>query len=90
MPKTTFTMRKLITAICALFFTLSLFAQQDVQYSQFIFNKMAYNPAYAGSKEAMTLGALYRHQWQGVEGAPRTFSAFAHSTQRFTNSFPMP
>jgi len=72
-------MRKLITAICTLFFTVSLFAQQDVQYSQFIFNKMAYNPAYAGSKEAMTLGAIYRHQWQGIEGAPRTLSAFAHA-----------
>lgn len=40
---------------------------------------MAFNPAYAGSKDAMTLGAIYRHQWQGIEGAPRTFSAFAHA-----------
>lgn len=72
-------MKNFITAICFLSFIFSLSAQQDVQYSQFIFNKMAYNPAYAGSKEAMTLGAIYRHQWQGVEGAPRTFSAFAHA-----------
>ena len=59
--------------------TLSVFAQQDVQYSQFIFNKLAFNPAYAGSKEAMTLAAIYRHQWQGIEGAPRTFNVQAHS-----------
>lgn len=72
-------MRKLITAYLLLLGAITLTAQQDVQYSQFIFNKMAFNPAYAGSKEAMTLGALYRHQWQGIEGAPRTFSAFAHA-----------
>ena len=56
-----------------------LFAQQDVQYSQFIFNKLSFNPAYAGSKEAMTLAAVYRHQWQGIEDAPRTFNVQAHS-----------
>ena len=58
---------------------IGLRAQSDVQYSQFIFNKMAFNPAYAGSKEALTLGAIYRHQWQGIEGAPRTLSAFTHT-----------
>lgn len=71
-------MRKLLIAIL-IGIAGTLAAQQDIQYSQFIFNKMAFNPAYAGSKEAMTLGAIYRHQWQGVEGAPRTLSAFTHA-----------
>lgn len=57
---------------------MSIFAQYDVQYTQFFFNKLAFNPAYAGSREALTLGATYRHQWEGLTGAPRTMSAYAH------------
>ena len=71
-------MKAIITFVFSLGI-FSLFGQQDVQYSQFIFNKLAFNPAYAGSKEAMTLAAIYRHQWQGIEGAPRTFNVQAHS-----------
>lgn len=47
-------------------------AQQDLQYTQFMFNKMAYNPAYAGSFESPTLTAIYRKQWIGLEGSPET------------------
>lgn len=47
-------------------------AQQDQQYTQFIFNKMAYNPAYAGSFESPTATAIYRKQWIGLEGSPET------------------
>lgn len=43
-----------------------------------MFNKLAVNPAYAGSKEALTVMALYRHQWEGIVGAPRTGTAAAH------------
>lgn len=48
------------------------FAQQDLQYTQFMFNKMAYNPAYAGTFESPTLTAIYRKQWIGLEGSPET------------------
>jgi type IX secretion system PorP/SprF family membrane protein len=37
-----------------------------------MFNKMAYNPGYAGSFESPTLSAIYRNQWMGFEGAPQT------------------
>ena len=47
-------------------------AQQDLHYTQFIFNKMAYNPAYAGSFESPALTAIYRKQWIGLEGSPET------------------
>lgn len=47
-------------------------AQQEPQYTQFMFNKLAYNPAYAGSFESPTLTAIYRNQWMGLEGAPET------------------
>jgi type IX secretion system PorP/SprF family membrane protein len=72
-------MKNIIVVVLALFYSAGLLAQAEVQYSQFIFNKLAFNPAYAGSKETLTLGAIYRHQWQGVNGAPRTFSAYTHA-----------
>ncbi|WP_299710751.1 type IX secretion system membrane protein PorP/SprF [uncultured Tenacibaculum sp.] len=48
------------------------FAQQDAQYTQYMYNTMSVNPAYAGNKRALNIVALYRNQWQGLEGAPTT------------------
>ncbi|MBW8682986.1 PorP/SprF family type IX secretion system membrane protein [Chitinophaga rhizophila] len=50
------------------------FAQQDAQFSQYMFNGIYINPAYAGYKEALNLHGYYRNQWSGIEGAPRSFS----------------
>lgn len=47
-------------------------AQQLPQYSQYIFNGMAINPAYAGSKSMWNASASYRSQWMNIEGAPTT------------------
>lgn len=47
-------------------------AQQEVQLSQYMFNGLALNPALAGSYETFNAQLLYRMQWQGLEGAPRT------------------
>lgn len=47
-------------------------AQQDKMFSQYMFNMMALNPAYAGSRDVLSMSALYRNQWTGVEGAPQT------------------
>jgi type IX secretion system PorP/SprF family membrane protein len=47
-------------------------AQQDKMFSQYMFNTMALNPAYAGSRDVLSATALYRAQWVGIEGAPRT------------------
>ncbi|WP_394421798.1 PorP/SprF family type IX secretion system membrane protein [Tenacibaculum mesophilum] len=55
-------------------------AQQDPQYTQYIYNMAVINPAYAGSKEGISLGLLARSQWVGVSGAPKTFSGFVHSS----------
>ena len=54
-------------------------AQQDPQYTQYMYNMNVINPAYAGSKENLSVGALYREQWSGVAGAPKTFTFNAHS-----------
>ncbi|WP_339841523.1 type IX secretion system membrane protein PorP/SprF [uncultured Maribacter sp.] len=50
----------------------SAVAQQDAQYTQYMFNTMSVNPAYAGSRGQLSIGALYRSQWVGLDGAPKT------------------
>lgn len=47
-------------------------AQQNIQFSQYVFNGLAVNPAYAGYKQDWYLNSIYRHQWAGFPGAPRT------------------
>ena len=54
-------------------------AQQDPQYTQYMYNMNVVNPAYAGNKEALSLTALYRNQWAGFDGAPETITFSGHS-----------
>lgn len=49
-------------------------AQQEAMFSQYMFNTMAINPAYAGSRDVLSLTALGRYQWIGVPGAPTTYT----------------
>lgn len=74
-------MRKTILALAAasLLATVDASAQQDPQYTQYMYNMNVVNPAYAGSKESLSIGLLYRNQWNGFEGAPKTFTFSAHS-----------
>ena len=51
---------------------LGVNAQQDVMYTQYMFNTLAINPAYAGSRNVISATALFRNQWTGIEGAPKT------------------
>jgi type IX secretion system PorP/SprF family membrane protein len=52
--------------------TYSSSAQQDPQYTQYMYNTQVVNPAYAGSREALSFGLLGRTQWINFEGAPKT------------------
>ena len=54
-------------------------AQQDAQYSQYMFNQLAYNPAYAGSRDALSATMLVRRQWLGFAGGPATAGFNIHS-----------
>ncbi len=63
----------------ALFLCTSLLAQQDPQFTQYMFNLLALNPAYAGSEERVSLKALSRHQWVGFDGAPTTQTLTVHT-----------
>lgn len=57
----------------------ALFAQQDPQFTQYMFNMLALNPAYAGSADRVSVKALSRHQWVGFTGAPTTQTLTLHS-----------
>ncbi|RYF24933.1 MAG: type IX secretion system membrane protein PorP/SprF [Flavobacteriales bacterium] len=48
--------------------------QQDAQYSQYMFNGIYINPAYAGYKEQLNIHSFYRNQWTGIDGAPISMS----------------
>lgn len=70
-------MWKLVKIILLLFVAVNCAAQQDAQYSQYIFNGIYINPAYAGYRERININASYRNQWTGIEDAPRSFSLAA-------------
>lgn len=57
-----------------LFLSLAMpvFAQQDPMYSQYVFDGLLINPAYAGTREVLNAAALYRNQWVNIPGAPKT------------------
>jgi len=58
------------------------FAQQNALFSQYKFNKLLINPAYAGNSKVLTFDLLNRYQWVGIDGAPRTITFSGHSPIR--------
>ncbi|MBC6112145.1 type IX secretion system membrane protein PorP/SprF [Pedobacter fastidiosus] len=68
-------MKKLLSIIAGLFILIGqASAQQDAQYSQYMFNGIYINPAYAGYKEVLNVHSFYRSQWTGITGAPKSMS----------------
>lgn len=65
-------MKKLVLVYTLVFTGLLGFAQQDAQYTQYMYNTININPAYAGSRGVMSIFALHRTQWVGLDGAPVT------------------
>jgi type IX secretion system PorP/SprF family membrane protein len=67
-------MRKTLTtlAVAVTGMVSTAFAQQDPQFTQFMHVKQAYNPAYAGTSDAICFGGMYRQQWVNFQGAPKT------------------
>lgn len=70
-------MKKLILVF--VFFSVVCSAQQDAQFTQYMYNTTAINPAYAGSRGVLSVFGLYRTQWIGLDGAPET-STFSINT----------
>ncbi len=73
-------MRKLLLAFAFMVvYSLNANAQQEVRYTKFIFNKLAFNPAYAGSVEGFDLTALFRRQWVNIPGSPTSATLSGHT-----------
>lgn len=71
--------RILFTMSLAFLFVSKAEAQQDPHYTQYMYNMNVMNPAYAGSKENLSVGLLYRMQWVDIEDAPKTGTLSIHS-----------
>lgn len=66
-------MKKILVLIALGYLGLqNISAQQDAQYTQYMYNTIAVNPAYAGSRGVFSIAALHRSQWVGLDGAPKT------------------
>lgn len=73
-------MKKLyLVALVVFSITMDLQAQQDPHYTQYMYNMNVINPAYAGSKENLSIGMLYRKQWVEIEDAPTTATFSGHA-----------
>lgn len=65
-------MKTRILLFVLMFTGVASFAQQDAQFTQYMYNTINVNPAYAGSRGALSMFALHRTQWVGLDGAPVT------------------
>ena len=72
------TMKKLLI-VFGLIVSMSAFAQQDAMFTHYMYNTLAINPAYVGSRNALTVTGLNRNQWVGFDGAPITQTLTVHS-----------
>lgn len=70
---------KIVFVLFLAVFTLQSNAQQDPQYTNYMFNTLSVNSAYAGSRGHLSVTALHRTQWVGIEGAPQTQSLTVES-----------
>ncbi len=65
-------MKRILLLLAILAVCSALNAQQEAQFTQFMYNKLMINPAYAGARGVPSLTAIYRSQWIGFEGAPQS------------------
>jgi type IX secretion system PorP/SprF family membrane protein len=73
-------MKKIILLVFFFLSILKVTAQQDPHFTQYMNNMSAVNPAYATATPAiLNLGTLYRSQWSGIDGAPKTLTFFVHT-----------
>lgn len=72
-------MRKKIVQIVFLLVGVLSYSQQDSQFTNYMYNTINVNPAYAGSRDVLTVFGLHRTQWVGLDGAPVTNTFSLHS-----------
>ena len=72
------TLQRLLTCSSIIAMSCQLYAQQDAMYTHYMYNTLAVNPAYAGTRDALTVTGLGRKQWVGFAGAPTSITGTAH------------
>ncbi len=75
-------MKKIFIIALILFAGVNMYAQQLPQFTQYMYNTISINPAYAGNRDAISVVGLHRSQWSGLEGAPKTQTLSIHSPLR--------
>ena len=73
---------KLLSIVILLLSVPAAFSQQLPQFTQYMFNTISINPAYAGSRETLSVVGLHRSQWVGLEGGPETQTLSVHTPLR--------
>lgn len=71
--------KKINICLIILLFSNIILAQQDPLFTQYTYNKLLVNPAYAGSKDGLNINIVNRNQWIGISGAPNTLTMSAHT-----------
>ena len=74
--------KSVILVVFTALLSMKVSAQQDPQYTQYMYNTMSVNSAYAGQRGGLSITSLYRTQWVGVDGAPKTLTFGIHSPLR--------
>ncbi|MWB96784.1 type IX secretion system membrane protein PorP/SprF [Flavobacterium sp. GA093] len=72
-------MKNKIIGLILMLISINVYAQQDAQFTQYMYNTININPAYAGSRGVMSIFALHRSQWLGLDGAPETNTVSIHT-----------
>ena len=73
-------MKKIIVVTISLMFLGNIAkAQQDAMFTHYMYNTLWLNPAYAGTRDALTITGIHRSQWVGFDGAPTDQSFTLHS-----------
>jgi type IX secretion system PorP/SprF family membrane protein len=72
-------MKKILFLTVMLLSSILGYSQQDAMFTHYMYNTLAVNPAYAGSRDALTITGLHRTQWVGFTDAPVTQTVTAHT-----------
>lgn len=78
-------MKKIFWVLIVSLVAVSTYAQQDSQFTNYMYNTVNINPAYAGSREVISVFGLHRNQWVGLDGAPTTNTLAIHSPLKNEN-----
>lgn len=78
-------LKVLLIVTCCFLIVSSAFSQQDSQYTQYMYNTIVVNPAYAGSRGALSIFGMHRNQWVGFSGAPKTNAFSIHTPLNNSN-----